>query len=80
MEFFLQTLVKKKRLSQSNMLFLQQVLMIASTVAAIGVLVQVNMIVSMSSLVLNFVNRKHDLINTGLLLILCIAGSQFQSQ
>jgi len=38
MEFFLQTLVKKKLLAQNNMLVLNQLLMLSSTLPAIQVL------------------------------------------
>ncbi len=68
MEFFLQTLVKKKHLSQRAMLGLQKVLMLASTVAACRVLMQISVPLSLASLVLNFIHRKHDFLNTGLIL------------
>lgn len=68
MEFFLQTLVKKRRLSQTAMLGLQKVLMAASSLAAARVLAQVNLWVSLGSLALNFAHRGHDVLNTALLL------------
>lgn len=64
MEFFLQTLVKKNYLSQQNMLLLQLILMSASSLAAVYVLVEVNLIVALLSLLLNLVRRKHDVSNT----------------
>lgn len=67
MEFFLQTLVKKDYLSQQNMLFLQKVLMAAATIAALRVLGHVKIGIAVASLVLNFSNRKHDVLNTMLL-------------
>lgn len=67
MEFFLQTLVKKGYLSQQNMLFLQKILMAAATIAAIRVLGHVKIGIALVSLVLNFSNRKHDVLNTMLL-------------
>jgi hypothetical protein len=64
MEFFLQTLVKKGYLTQTRMLFLQKVLMTASSIAAISVLRYVNILIALLSLWLNFVHRKHDVYNT----------------
>ena len=64
MEFFLQTLVKKKYLSQSNMLKLQVVLMTAATIAAVYVLQHVSILISCLSVFLNFTNRGHDVFNT----------------
>lgn len=64
MEFFLQTLVKKDFLRQSDMLLLQQVLMTASSIVGAVVLKELNWIVCFASLALNFWNRKHDLFNT----------------
>ena len=63
MEFFLQTLVKKKHMSQKTMLFLQKILMSEATLVAIYVLKRVNLIIALFSLALNFTNRKHDLFN-----------------
>ena len=71
MEFFLQTLVKKKKFSQMTMLNLQKVLMAAATLATVPVLLEVSLPVTLISLILNFVNRKHDFLNT--LFIMCIA-------
>lgn len=73
MDFFLQTLVKKKYLRQERMLALQQVLMLASSVAAIDVLKRVNVASAVCSLVLNFVNRKHDVVNTMVVALAAIA-------
>ena len=67
---FLQTLVKKKYISQFYMLILQKILMLASTLAAIYVLMYVNIFIAMASLVLNFIYRKHDVLNTMILLLL----------
>eukprot|EP01034_Spumella_vulgaris_P021758 gene21758-27814_t len=64
MEFFLQTLVKKGRMSQSRMLFMQQLLMVASSLAALSVLAHVNWWAAAVSLALNFLHRKHDVLNT----------------
>jgi hypothetical protein len=64
MEFFLQTLVKKGLMKQQQMLFLQKVLMTASTIAAVCVLRYVNVWIALISLIYNFINRKHDVYNT----------------
>lgn len=71
MEFFLQTLVKKSYMRQATMLWMQQILMLASTFAAFYVLRSVNVYVACLSLILNFVNRKHDFENTLLVLMGC---------
>lgn len=60
MEFFLQTLVKKGRLSQNSMLFLNALLMLASTCAALPVLGAVLLPAAALSLVLNFSCRGAD--------------------
>lgn len=73
MEFFLQTLVKKGYMLQSTMLVLQKLLMMASTIAAVHVLLlYVNPWVSMLSLVLNFLHRKHDMTNVSCIMFLVI--------
>lgn len=64
MEFFLQTLVKKRYLPQDQMLTLQKVLMAASSLPAVAVLHHVSILVAFISLALNFLHRKHDLSNT----------------
>lgn len=66
MEFFLQTLVKKGYMGQQPMLYLQQLLMAASMVPAVQVLGQVYVVAAGTSLVLNFVHRKHDVVNTAI--------------
>jgi hypothetical protein len=71
MEFFLQTLVKKHFMTQVFMLFLQQVLMLASTSAALPiVLYQVNHLVALTSLLLNLLHRKHEVMNVSALILL----------
>ena len=65
MEFFLQSLVKRKVLSQSTMLALNRLLMIVSSLAAIqSIFGIVRWETCVLSLVLNFVNRHHDVLNT----------------
>ena len=64
-EFFLQTLVKKRMLPQPAMLFLNKLLMVGSSIAAVGVLRRfVDVRVAAASLLLNFLNRHHDVANT----------------
>jgi hypothetical protein len=73
MEFFLQTLVKRKVLSQSIMLALNRWLMLVSTLAALPSVVQVlRWDLALASLVLNFVNRHHDVVNTMLVATLAL--------
>jgi len=64
MEFFLQTLVKKKYMHQRTMLALQVVLMTAATIATVFVLQYVSIAVATISLFLNFTHRGHDVFNT----------------
>lgn len=63
MEFFLQTLVKKCVMGQSTMLVLQHILMLGSSAAALDVLRHVHLLPAALSLVLNLVNRGHDVLN-----------------
>jgi hypothetical protein len=72
MEFFLQTLVKKKYLKQTTMLLLQGILMAAATISAVQVLRYSSLFASVASLLLNFVHRKHDVTNTLFVLSLTI--------
>lgn len=71
MEFFLQTLVKKNYMGQSLMLLLQNILMLASTIAALQVLQSVNIGIALVSLILNFSHRLylHDITNTAVILL-----------
>lgn len=65
MEFFMQTLVKRKVISQHMMMSLQLILMISSSLAAIdAVLGRVRYGVAFISLAMNFHMRNQDLINT----------------
>lgn len=63
MEFFLQTLVKRRMISQNTMITLNQLLMAASMVVTLQVLYQVDFLAATISLVLNFLNRGHDFAN-----------------
>ena len=83
MEFFLQTLVKRKILSQSYMLVLQKILMLAASLSAIKVLfgsdgepAVVRPEICLLSLLLNFIHRHHDVLNTiGIALAYCVFDS-----
>lgn len=57
MEFFLQTLVKRRYMQQRTMLALNQLLMVVSTLVAVQVLWQVDLTVSVASLLLNMAHR-----------------------
>lgn len=69
MEFFLQTLVKKGYMMQEQLLQLQRILMLSSSIAAIHVLQHVHWIVASASLLLNFIHRKHEVFNFFVIMI-----------
>lgn len=69
MEFYLQSLVRRKVLSQRFMLLLNGCLMGVSSLAAWPILRLVQWPVCVASLILNFIHRGHDVLNT-----LVIAG------
>jgi hypothetical protein len=82
MEFFLQTMVRRKALSQVNMLWLQRLLMTASTLSAIvAVFPHLHSSVFCASLVLNLLNRHHNVLNTMLIAVIavCISGGTNQA-
>ncbi|KAG7354043.1 hypothetical protein IV203_003399 [Nitzschia inconspicua] len=64
MEFFLQSLVKRRLLSHGSMLLLNQGLMTAATLGATVVLKYVPLWMVVVSIGLNFVHRHHDVVNT----------------
>mmetsp|Transcript_39321 Transcript_39321/g.123139 ORF Transcript_39321/g.123139 Transcript_39321/m.123139 type:complete len:98 (-) Transcript_39321:901-1194(-) len=69
MEFFLQTLVKRRYMSQRNMLRLNMLLMVVSSVAALQVLYQhVCWPAALLSLLLNLFHRHHEVENFCLVL------------
>eukprot|EP00047_Mylnosiga_fluctuans_P008551 m.259168 g.259168 ORF g.259168 m.259168 type:complete len:388 (-) comp22207_c0_seq1:229-1392(-) len=76
MEFFLQTLVKKKFMAQSQLLWLQKVLMTAATLGTLPILARTNAGVALGSLAANFANRRHDLANTALVCALALGAAQ----
>jgi len=71
MEFFLQTLVKRKFISQDTMLGLNQFLMIIASITAVRMMIfsHLHFGLSLFSLFLNFVNRGHENANA-----LCVLG------
>ena len=64
MEFFLQSMVKKKVISQHFLLILQKILMFFSSMAALPILSLIPFLVPITSCTLNFMYRGHDLRNT----------------
>ena len=71
MEFFLQSLVRRKVLSQPVMLWLNRFLMAVSSLAAVPAIVgTVRWELCLLSLVLNIFHRHHDLFNT-----MCLASA-----
>jgi hypothetical protein len=64
MEFFMQTMVKRNVIDQSTMLWFQRFLMAAASLGAMVVLKYVPIWIFLLSLVLNFVHRHHDVVNT----------------
>ena len=64
MEFFLQSIVKRGILSQRRMMMMNGLLMISSSLAAVGaVFGRVRFEAALISLLLNFANRRHDVWN-----------------
>jgi hypothetical protein len=71
MEFFLQSLVRRKVLSQSRMLWLNRFLMAVSSLAAVpAIITTVRWELCLFSLVLNITHRHHDVFNT-----VCLASA-----
>jgi len=78
MEFFLQTLVKKKYAAQSNVLLMNQFLMVVSSLSAIPVVLsRIHPIAFLAALALNFLNRKKETTNVCLALAACMAFDRF---
>ena len=76
MEFFLQTLVKRKHLQQRRMLAMNAALMALSSLAAARVVMaHVRPVPALVSLAANFGRRGHELSNTAVLLVACWAGA-----
>ena len=73
MEFYLQTLVKRRRLAQGHMLVLNGLLMLASTIFALELLsTHVCLPIALASLGLNFVRRHHEMTNMCACLVLAV--------
>eukprot|EP00035_Acanthoeca_spectabilis_P011510 m.202545 g.202545 ORF g.202545 m.202545 type:complete len:159 (+) comp15365_c2_seq1:828-1304(+) len=72
-EFFMQSLVKAKLLSQGGMMWLQVLLMGTGTVAAVRVLFHVRPSIAIVSLALNFGNRGHEMLNCGIVCLFALA-------
>jgi hypothetical protein len=71
MEFFLQSLVRRKVVSQPAMLWLNRLLMAVSSLAAVPAIVgTVRWELCLFSLVLNFCHRHHEVLNT-----MCLASA-----
>ena len=78
MEFFLQTLVKKKYGTQSNALLMNQFLMVVSSLSAFPVVVhRVHPIAFVAALALNFLNRKQETANVCLTCVACVVFERF---
>lgn len=78
MEFFMQTMVKRKILTQYQHLLLQRLLMTVSSLSAIvPILFRINPIVTLISVLLNFQHRYHDVKNTISLAILYLLWQVF---
>jgi hypothetical protein len=74
MEFFLQTLVKRRFMAQATMLALNQLLMLVSTLVAVQVLTHVSLPISAASLGLNMVHRSRpygEMVNFAIIVALC---------
>jgi hypothetical protein len=92
MEFFLQSLVKRRTIiRQSTMLGLQRWLMTCASVGAVVVLIQLgsspatdqpylHSMLSLASVTLNFTNRHHDVLNTMIIACAVIAARQTWAQ
>jgi hypothetical protein len=79
MEFFLQTLVKRKYMSQSTLLWLQKILMTEASIVAFYVLQHVYLWIAILSMLTNFINRRRDTWNTAGILIIAIVGHIYLS-
>lgn len=73
MEFFMQTLVKKKKLSQRNMLCMNVLLMCASSTAAAFVVTRTSLVAAATSAALNFASPAREARTVALALAAAIA-------
>jgi hypothetical protein len=73
MEFFAQTLVKKKKLSQKNMLRSNAALMATSSCAAVYVISKTSLVASLTSLTLNLVSPRREARSVAIALAAAVA-------
>jgi len=78
LEFFLQTLVKRRYMPQPTMLALNQLLMVATSLPALWVLTNVRPGAAAVSLCLNFLNRGHDFANVAVAASFTVIASLVQ--
>lgn len=65
MEFFMQSLVKRKVIQQQEMIWLQRLLITSATLSSfVPIFGTVRIELCLASMLLNFVNRHHDVVNT----------------
>ena len=76
MEFFAQTLVKKKKLSQKNMLRSNAALMATSSCAAVYVISKTSLVASFTSLTLNLVSPKREARSVAIALAAAVASTE----
>jgi len=76
-EFFMQTLVRRRYMSQRWMLVLQQTLMLVSTAAAVQVLQAVRPLPAALSFALNFARRGHEVSNGCVVIAVALAHEHF---
>ena len=76
-EFFMQTLVRRRYMSQRWMLVLQQTLMLVSTAAAVQVLQAVRPLPAALSFALNFARRGREVSNGCVVIAVALAHEHF---
>jgi hypothetical protein len=79
MEFFLQTLVKRNVMGQVTMLWFQRFLVTTASMGAIIIFKYVSIWIMGVSLLLNFIHRHHDVMNTMGVAIVGIAIKELNS-
>ena len=79
LEFFLQSLVRKKAMAQKTHLVINALLMGVSTYAALPLLAFVGWKIPLASLIANFTNRKHDVANTTLIALIALSAHLYSS-
>jgi hypothetical protein len=76
LEFFMQTLVKRKKMAQSVSLGLNQFLMVVSTSTALPVLQRVMPVPALVSILLNFINRGREMTNIAVVAVVAIFAAR----